>query len=177
MNSQCEKCTSGCLVHPGGGWGTENVCPCANCTRTECGTCPEEQDSLCTEPALFLLFNHRLTEAQEADAQQSLGVDRIVAAPADIQTLWSQVPPEIDILTPYLTPVFAWLEDQARPGDFVLIQGEFGATCLAVKEAHRLNLIPVYSTTSRQAMEEHLPDGRVEIRHTFSHVRYRQYGA
>jgi hypothetical protein len=47
--------------------------------------------------------------------------------------------------------------------------------CLAVGEAIRLGLVPVYSTTSRQAVEEHLPDGRVEISHVFSHVRYRRY--
>ena len=126
-------------------------------------------------PSLLLLFNHTLAAIQESDARISLGVARIVAPPADIQTLWSQVPPDIDDLVPYLAPVFAWLVAAARPDDFVLVQGEFGATCLAVREAIRLGLVPVYSTTSRQAVEEHLPDGRVEISHVFSHVRYRRY--
>ncbi len=125
--------------------------------------------------SLFLLFNHRLTGQQADDARASLGVGRIVAPPEAIQSLWSQVPPEIDDLGPYLAPVFTWLAAEARPGDFVLIQGEFGATFLAVREAHRLGLIPVYSTTSRQAVEEHLPDGRVEISHVFGHVRFRRY--
>ena len=34
---------------------------------------------------------------------------------------------------------------------------------------------PPEDTTSRQAVEEHLPDGRVEISHVFSHVHYRRY--
>ena len=128
-------------------------------------------------PALILLFNHRLTARQEEDARDSLGISRITQPPADIRTIWSQVPPDIDELTGYLAPVFSWLAGVARPGDFVLIQGEFGATCLAVGEAFRLGLIPIYSTTRREVVEKHLTDGRVEIRHTFSHVRYRKYGS
>ncbi len=126
-------------------------------------------------PTLILLFNHTLTEMQAADARASLGVGRIIEPPEDIAMAWAQVPPELDDLTEYLAPVFAWLASVARPGDLVLIQGEFGATCLAAREACRRNLIPVYSTTRREAREEHLPDGRVEIRHVFAHVRYRRY--
>lgn len=128
-------------------------------------------------PALILLFNHRLTARQEEDARDSLGIGSITQPPADISMVWSQVPPDTAELTGYLAPVFSWLAATARPGDFVLVQGEFGATCLAVGEAFRLGLVPVYSTTRREAVEKHLADGRVEIRHTFSHVRYRKYGA
>jgi hypothetical protein len=128
-------------------------------------------------PALFLLFNHRLTSVQEADALASLGVGRIVAPPEAIQHLWSAVPPEAESLGEYLAPVVAWLAAEARPGDFVLIQGEFGATCTMVKESLHLGLVPVYSTTRRDALEEHDADGRVHVRHTFSHVRYRRYAS
>lgn len=130
-----------------------------------------------TAPALILLFNHRLTARQEEDARVSLGVARVIEPPADMRMVWAQVPADIDALTAYLAPVFFWLKGVARPGDFALIQGEFGATCLAVETAFRLGLVPVYSTTRREAIEEHLADGRVEIRHTFAHVRYRKYGA
>ncbi len=126
-------------------------------------------------PALILLFNHTLTNAQENDARESLGVSKIITPPADIQQLWSQVPPDTDDLAGHLAPLFVWLNSVARTGDFVLVQGEFGASCLAVKESFRLGLIPVYSTTRREAFEEHLPGGRVEIRHVFSHVRFRRY--
>lgn len=128
-------------------------------------------------PALILLFNHRLTARQEEDARASLGIASITLPPADIRAVWAQVPADIDALADYLAPVFSWLAETARPRDFVLIQGEFGATCLAVGEAFRLGLVPVYSTTRRQAIEEHRADGRVEIQHTFAHVRYRRYGA
>jgi 2-methylisocitrate lyase-like PEP mutase family enzyme len=45
--------------------------------------------TIAVNPALFLLFNHRLTSVQEADALASLGVGRIVAPPEAIQHLWS----------------------------------------------------------------------------------------
>ena len=126
-------------------------------------------------PSLILLFNHTLTAAQEQDAYGSLGVCGIITPPADIQKRWSQVPPDTDALNECLDSVFSWLQEVAFPGDFVLIQGEFGATWLAVKEAFRLGLAPVYSTTRRMAVEEHLSCGDVEVRHIFSHVRFRRY--
>lgn len=130
-----------------------------------------------SQPNLFLLFSHRLTAQQEADAHASLGVARIVSPPSAIQSLWSAVPPEADNLTGYLAPVCAWLAEAARPDDFVLIQGEFGATWQMVNQALNLKLVPIYSTTRREAAEEHDEDGRVHLRHTFAHVRFRLYGA
>lgn len=127
------------------------------------------------KPALLLLFNHRITQAQSNDARSSLGVERIVEPPPEISRIWAEVPPEVDDLTPHLAPVFSWLRSVASPGDYILIQGEFGATWLAVHQAFRLALKPIYSTTRRQALEEHLPDGSVQIRHTFAHVRFRAY--
>lgn len=126
-------------------------------------------------PSLILLFNHTLTNIQATDARQSLGVDQIVSPPEAILRTWAQVPADTEDLNDFLQPVMDWLEATAVTNDFVLIQGEYGATCLAVKQALRLGLIPVYSTTKRQAVEKHLPDGQVKIGHIFSHVRYRKY--
>ena len=126
-------------------------------------------------PSLILLFNHRLTQAQEADARSSLGVGSIVAAPPEISTIWAGIPPAADAIAATLDPVVNWLATEGNPGDFVLIQGDFGATYLMVNAAIRLGLIPVYSTTQRQAVEEHKPDGSVHIGHIFSHVQFRRY--
>lgn len=125
---------------------------------------------------LFLLFNHQLTAAQDSDARALLGVSQIVAAPAEILTIWSQVPPDAEEIGSFLSPVAAWMAATAQPGDFILIQGDFSATYLMVSEALRLNLIPISSTTRRQAVEEHMPDGSVHLRHIFTHVRFRRYG-
>jgi len=128
-------------------------------------------------PNLIVLFNHTLTPAQRADAHDRLGAERIIEPPEEIKKTWSQVPPELESLADYLAPVRAWLAEASAPGDFVLIQGEFGATCTMAREAAALGLIPVYSTTRREAQEEHLPDGSVHVRHVFFHVRFRRYFA
>jgi len=128
-------------------------------------------------PALFLIMNHRITETQVADARSSLGVDRIVEMPAALAALWRQIPADLPSIGPFLQPLRAWLQDSASPGDYVLIQGDFGACYLMVNFALSSGLVPVYSTTSREAVENHLADGTVEISHRIKHRLFRRYGA
>ncbi|MGQ9921969.1 MAG: CRISPR-associated protein Csx20 [Desulfobacca sp.] len=127
-------------------------------------------------PSLFLLFNHTFTPVQEEAAVAQLGVGAIVALPAALQALWSQVPPELPELRPYLQPLCQWLAQHAQPGDYVLIQGDFGATYLLVNFALAQRLKPVYATTVRQASEETLADGTVRMVHHFQHRLFRRYG-
>ncbi len=127
-------------------------------------------------PTLFLIFNHAFTPGQEQAAVRQLGVGRIVALPPELQELWSQIPPDVAEIAAYLQPVQEWLASQARPGDFVLIQGDFGATYLLVNFARQHNLIPVYATTRRQALEEQLADGSIRMVHHFQHQIFRRYG-
>lgn len=124
---------------------------------------------------LYVIFNHTLTAAQKKDAIKALGVERVVSLPETFQQLWSQIPAETDTLSEHLAPLQEWLYAQTNPGDFILIQGEFGATCLLIQFAKENALIPIYSTTDRQAVEEHQPDGSVKISHLFKHVRFRIY--
>jgi hypothetical protein len=124
---------------------------------------------------LILLFNHQLTPAQEADAIEHLGVEIFFYPSDEIRRLWSQIPPELTILSDYLRPVYTWLETQSAAGDFVLIQGDFGACYAMVQAAFRMNLIPIYATTRREAVENQLPDGSIQLTHQFRHVKYRKY--
>ena len=126
--------------------------------------------------ALFLLFNHRVTAAQQSAARKQLGVAALITLPPELQQLWSQIPPEFPALAAYLEPLESWLASRAQAGDYVLIQGDFGATFLMVRFALNHDLIPVYATTSRQAIEEHLPDGAVKMVHRFQHQMFRKYG-
>ena len=64
----------------------------------------------------------------------------------------------------------------AKPGDHVLIQGDFGACCLFVQLALEKDLIPIYSTTRREAQETPQPDGTVKTVHHFRHRRFRRFG-
>lgn len=134
---------------------------------------PDHNPSL---PTLFLLFNHALTPEQRADAQSGLGVGLFIEPPRDVRGLWSNLDPESEGLFEALAPVRQWLAANARPGDFVLIQGDFGACWLMVEQARTLGVTPIYSTTRREAREDHLEDGSVRLMHHFRHVRYRVYG-
>ena len=126
--------------------------------------------------SLFLLFNHQFTTTQEADARKSLGVERIVNLPQGLQDLWSSVPPDRAEIVPYLEPIREWLQSQSNSKDYVLIQGDFGATYLMVRFAFDRGLIPIYSTSFREAVEEHKPDGSVLLTHHFQHRMFRRYG-
>jgi hypothetical protein len=126
-------------------------------------------------PILFLIFNHSHTPAQEQTARAELGIGGIQLLPDNLRNLWAQIPADLPTLDGYLTPLKVWLAATARQGDFVLIQGDFGATYLMVRFSLERGLIPVYATTRREATEERGEDGAVMIIHRFRHVRYRNY--
>jgi hypothetical protein len=92
-----------------------------------------------------------------------------------LKDLWSVVPPELSGLLDYLQPLKDWLVERARFSDCILIQGDFGATYLMVRFAFENGLVPVYSTTARNAIEEHNADGSVKLLHHFKHIRFRKY--
>ena len=126
---------------------------------------------------LFLIFNHEITPVQESDARSSLGVQRIVDLPSDLKELWRQVPPDLTEIGSYLAPLKTWLESQAVKNDYVLVQGDFGACYILVNLALDIGLIPIYSTTAREATEEYDRDGSVKLVHRFRHKIFRKYGA
>jgi hypothetical protein len=86
------------------------------------------------------------------------------------------VPPGLEKIEAYLEPIRAWVIESAQLGDFLLVQGDFGAVYLMVRFALEKGLIPIYSTTERVAAEEHKEDGSVTLTHHFRHVRFRKYG-
>jgi len=123
---------------------------------------------------LFVLMNHALTEEQEKEARQSMGVKEILSPPGAVSKLWATVPPELDLGPHDLLHVFEWLED-AKEGDLVLVQGEFGATFIVVDWCLDRSLVPVYATSKREVLEERMPDGEVKRVARFKHVRFRRY--
>jgi len=125
---------------------------------------------------LILLFNHTITKVQRKDALQRLGVKKIIEPPPEISAIWSCLPPGDTALVPVLEPVVSWLDATASAGDYVLVQGDFGACFLMARYCMEQGCIPIYSTTERQAVEEQLEDGTVRLTHRFSHVCFRKYG-
>jgi len=125
---------------------------------------------------LFLIFNHRITPLQERDARRTLEVEEIVDLPEGLKPVWNQIPPDLPTIGEYLEPIKIWLREHASTGDYVLIQGDFGACYILVEYAFSLGLTPVYSTTVREVIEEHESDGSVKLTHNFQHRIFRRYG-
>jgi len=126
--------------------------------------------------SLYLLFNHELTSLQEKDALVSLGVELIKDPPSDLKSMWRQIPPDLRGVDSYLQSVKNWLKKFAEKGDYVLIQGDFGACFIMVNFALKQSLIPIYSTTEREAVEEHGENGSIKLTHQFKHHIFRRYG-
>ena len=125
--------------------------------------------------SLFLIFNHEITPVQESDARSSLRIGQIRSLPPDLKTLWRQIPPDLAEISSYLEPLKNWLASAAKKKDYVLIQGDFGACFIMANFAFEIGLIPVYSTTGREATEEHKDDGTVNLMHQFRHRIFRRY--
>ncbi len=128
------------------------------------------------EKKMFLVFSHRLTQEQEKEARQTLGITKFLTLPDKLQGIWSQIPVDQKQISDVLNPIRRWLENESNKHDLALIQGDFGATWLMVNFAITLNLIPVYSVTIRDAREEIQSDGAVKNIHLFKHRMFRLYG-
>jgi len=123
---------------------------------------------------MFLLFSHKLTSLQEEDAKKSLQVEEFVYLPPSLQKLWSNIPPNLSNLKEYLEPIKKFIKDNAKEGDIVLIQGDFGGCYEMVNFVKSLNLKAVHSTTKRDVVEK-IVDGKVEKFSRFEHVIFREY--
>ena len=121
-----------------------------------------------------LIFNHSLTEAQREDSTTKLGVSRIVTLPSSLQRLWSQVPADAAAVGDFIAPVLEYIRTEVKEDDVCLVQGDFGATCLAVQAVWRQGARAVYATTRRNVTEEKL-NNRTEKISIFEHVMFREY--
>jgi hypothetical protein len=110
------------------------------------------------------------------DAYNNLKISSIIYPPDKIKNMWSNIPVGEFPLSVYLKPVFNWLKEVSCSNDFVLVQGDFGATYLIVRFSMQQCLIPIYSTTKRIAHEDILPSGEVKLKHIFLHKGFRIYG-
>ncbi len=124
---------------------------------------------------LFLLFSHKLTEDQIKDAKESLKADEFIYLPENLQKTWSNVKPSGNLDKKSLYMICEWIEAQGGEGDFVLIQGDFGATFFMVDFCFKKGFEPIYATTKRVSKEIPKSDGTIERKQIFKHVGFRKY--
>jgi len=123
---------------------------------------------------LFLVFSHSLTQKQEEDAKKSLKVDEFVSLPQELQKIFSNIPPEEKDISKYIFPIKEFLKKESQKGDYVLIQGDFGAVVDLVNFSKSIGLIPIYSTTKRESIEK-IIDNKVIKQSVFKHILFRRY--
>ena len=120
---------------------------------------------------MFVLLSHQMTEHQEADARETLKIGRFTIVPSEI---WSQIPSEFESVEECLVQIKEYLSQRAKGGDYLLVQGDYGATYNMVQYTKEIGLIPVYATSRRKSYE--VVDGeKVTTVREFRHVRFRSY--
>jgi hypothetical protein len=124
---------------------------------------------------LLLLFSHQLTEDQVKDAKATLNITEFIPLSSDLENLWKNIPATKPSLNDYLEPIRKWMKGHTDPGDYVMIQGDFGAVYLMVNFAFSIGLIPIYSTTEREVVEKSMPDSTVRSERVFKHRMFRKY--
>jgi len=123
---------------------------------------------------MILLFSHKLTEEQIADSKASFGVKEFVVLDTDLQTIWSNIPADLEDLNDYLQPIRDFLTANIQKDDVVLVQGDFGATCAIASFVKSLGGVAVYATTKRDVLEREI-DGKIVKTSVFEHVRFRKF--
>ncbi len=120
---------------------------------------------------MFVLISHPLTYEQESEARRHFEVDRFLYLGT---ATWCAIPADTDSVLPHLSGIFERLRNEAKEGDILFVQGDFGATFAMVQFARSLGIISVYATTERDAIER-VEGKKVITTRTFCHVRFRGY--
>jgi hypothetical protein len=124
---------------------------------------------------IFLLFSHKLTEAQSKELKERFNITEFISLPDELQKLWSNFPPEGDFPVELAKKFLKFLKENGDEGDYVLVQGEFGLVCHIVSWCLDNKMIPIYSTTKRIFIDEVQPDGTIKNIHFFKHINFRKY--
>ena len=124
---------------------------------------------------LYLIFSHHLTKTQTEEALHHWQIEEFVYLPQDLQKIWSNINPNDELEVYNIKKITDWLLQSSQKKDYILVQGEFGATFYMVDFCFRNERIPIYSTTKRQAREIKTDSNRIEKVNIFEHVIYRKY--
>ncbi|MGX3012223.1 CRISPR-associated protein Csx20 [Helicobacter sp. 23-1044] len=124
-----------------------------------------------TPKTLFILLNHELTEAQKSESTKRFNITNFMNITNE---KWGNIPPDAERLDEFLGDFKTALKSNAKKGDYLLVQGDFGATYAMVRFAISLGVTPIYATTKRISVES-IEDGIKVTKKIFAHERFREY--
>lgn len=120
---------------------------------------------------MFILISHNLTPEQEEDAKRDRQVDEFIYVK---NSIWQNIPPENEKISNLLNEIKKSILKDAKKGDLLLVQGDFGATYIMVNFAFQNGLVPIYATSKREVVEIKKDENITTIR-KFRHIRFREY--
>lgn len=118
---------------------------------------------------LVLLFSHKLTENQTLDAYKFLKCNEIIYLPPELKEKWQNMKIEQS-----LDDFKFFLNKITSKGDYILIQGEWGATYKMINYCKEKKLIPIYSSTEREVKEEKKGENIIKLS-KFTHRGFVKY--
>lgn len=124
---------------------------------------------------LFLIFNHKLTNDQIKSARDQLNIDNFIYLPDELQKIWNTINPEGILEMENLKMITDWMKSETVKSDYILIQGDFGATFYLVDFCFKNDLVPIYATTIREVIEKTEDNGTVKKTNVFKHINFRIY--
>lgn len=127
-----------------------------------------------SDKQMLLIFSHELTDIQRKEAKERFGISKFVALDDALLDKWADVPPHLENLSDYLADIIEWIDKNGQPGDYALVQGDYGATMFIVDFCISKDITPVYATTERKVIEEKIGE-TVKLSREFEHVMFREY--
>lgn len=118
----------------------------------------------------YILFSHTLLQEQERELKNKFFCKKINYLPKNLQILWSNIPEDNDFSNLF----FDFLEENAKTGDYILIQGEWGITYKIVNFCFKKNYIPIYSF-SKRISKEIIEQNTVIKTSYFKHIKFKKY--
>ncbi len=124
-----------------------------------------------------LVLNHAILPEQVRELEHTFGIERIENLPSELLHIWNRIKPSGALDTSALQRIIGWIADTTESGDYIVVQGEFGATYYVVSYCLDSGLIPLYATSERVYAETKNRDGSITRNHIFRHVCFRKYEA
>lgn len=117
------------------------------------------------------------TTEQLEDIKNHLKAEIKVEPDLKIKEMWSNIPPDMDKISLYLSPVKNWILKNSNESDFIWVQGESGALFNIVNFCLKNKRQPIYSVTKRNLEKEIKEENQIKTTRIFKHVKFRFYEA
>lgn len=123
---------------------------------------------------LLVIMSHELSDIQINEAKEKLKVDHIKVLPQELKSKWSNISPKCELPINEIDKIKDWIKRESGKNDYILVQGEFGATFYIVDFCFQTDRIPIYATTKR-VIEEKKAGDQVIVKRVFKHQNFRKY--